>query len=119
MSIRLVIPAGTKAGEVAYEHRPETWQELADQMGCEAIEEFGSAWCVEHAIDGLGVCTEQSGQESEAQRIVREANESAAVQARKEREANADATISLTALLVEKGLITAQEAIDTVTAKGG
>lgn len=67
MSLRLVIPAGELPTDVAYVHRPETWQELADDAGCEAVENLGSTWCTDHGVDGLGVCTEFSGFETEAQ----------------------------------------------------
>lgn len=78
MSLRFVIPAGAKPDEQAYPGRPETWAELAGDV---PIENFGSAWCVEWAIDGLGFCTEASGQESDTERAAREATEAAAAAA--------------------------------------
>jgi len=62
MSVRFVIPAGAKPNDVAWDHRPETWRELAAQAGEPVIiENFGSEWCIAHNVDGLGFCTENSG----------------------------------------------------------
>lgn len=63
MSIRFVIPTGADPDAQAWQQRPETWRELAEQVGDDVIiEHAGSDWCVAHGIDGLGFCTEQSGQ---------------------------------------------------------
>ena len=55
---RLVIPAGAQATDQAYPHRPETWQQLADEAGCDGVEVLGSTWCVANFIDGLGIASE-------------------------------------------------------------
>lgn len=80
MGVRFVIPATAKADDRAYDHRPETWAELA---GGAPIELFGSVWCVEWGIDGYGFCDESSGQEGPTERAEREAREAAAAAAEK------------------------------------
>lgn len=62
MSLRFVIPAGADPDDVAWDHRPETWRELAAEAGEPVvIENIGSEWCIANNIDGLGFCTENSG----------------------------------------------------------
>ena len=80
MGVRFVIPSTAKPDDQAFDHRPETWAELA---GDSPIELFGSAWCVEWGIDGYGFCDESSGQEGPAERAEREAREAAAAAAEK------------------------------------
>lgn len=59
MSRRLVIPAGAQPSDVAWPgHRPETWQQLADEAGVDGIEVLGSQWCQANGINGLGIATE-------------------------------------------------------------
>lgn len=59
MTPRLVIPSDASPDDVAYPGtRPETWQELADNAGCDQVETFGSQWCLDNLIDGLGIATE-------------------------------------------------------------
>lgn len=48
---RFVIPADADPDAVAWDHRPETWRELAGDC---PIELAGSPWCVANGIDGLG-----------------------------------------------------------------
>lgn len=62
MTLRFVIPAGAKPNDVAWAHRPETWAELAAEAGEPVmIENFGSKWCTDNNVGGLGFCTENSG----------------------------------------------------------
>lgn len=62
MEIRFIIPVDANPDEVAWEHRPETWRELALQVGDDVvIDNLGSQWCVDNHIDGLGFCTQNSG----------------------------------------------------------
>lgn len=62
MSIRFVIPKNSYPDDQAWEHRPETWRELALQVGDDIIiENLDSEWCQTNGIDGLGFCTENSG----------------------------------------------------------
>lgn len=62
MTTRFVIPAGANPDSQAWDHRSETWAELASQAGEPVIiETIGSQWCVENNIGGLGFCTESSG----------------------------------------------------------
>lgn len=49
--VRFVIPADANPDAQAWEHRPETWRELADE--CQ-IEFAGSDWCIANNINGLG-----------------------------------------------------------------
>lgn len=57
MTRRLVIPADAQAGDVAYTHRPETWQELADEAGVE-LAVLGDQWCIDNQVNGLGIASE-------------------------------------------------------------
>lgn len=107
MSRRLVIPAGDNPSSFApYGKGDRTWQEIAVENNIEdGIEVFGSPWCVENAIDGLGICTEESGQPSPAQIAAAEA-------ARVEAEAAA-------ALVAEKqiAVLAASEKLDALLVK--
>jgi hypothetical protein len=118
ISTRLVIPADASPDDRAFDHRPETWTEIArdnrvdlDAEGRPLIENFGSAWCVENGIDGLGICTEDSGQETPKQRVEREAREeiaqaaAAAIAAAQRR--RVEATLDL---LVENKVLSVAEA---------
>ncbi len=59
MSHRLVIPTGAQATDVAWPGtRPETWQQIAADNGCDAVEVLGSQWCIDNHIGGLGIATE-------------------------------------------------------------
>ena len=62
MSVRFVIPSDANPNDIAWDHRPETWAELAIEAGEPVtIENIGSEWCVENNIGGFGFCTENSG----------------------------------------------------------
>jgi hypothetical protein len=55
---RLVIPADQTPDDLApYGDGDRTWQEVAGDNGCDAVEVFGSAWCVDH-VDGLGIVSD-------------------------------------------------------------
>jgi len=119
MSRRLVIPAGdTPTSFAPHGKGDRTWQEIAVENNIEdGIEVFGSAWCVENAIDGLGICTEDSGQESPAQIAARVAAEAAAAleaMVRSEKEAavlaTADRLDALVAKLETKAILTKADA---------
>lgn len=98
MSRRLVIPAGqTGTDPCGYDsmvsertdsngrviervtldpdRKLRTWNDIAlendcvDEDGAPLVEPFGSEWCVENLIDGLGVCTEESGQNPEPEPV--------------------------------------------------
>lgn len=116
MSLRLVIPVGATPKDLAFD-RPidpfdkdsprdsTTWIDVAKDAGVDGIEEFGSAWCVEHAIDGLGICTELSGQESDAQKAERAEREAV--------EVKRSMTVErLLGALVDKNVLSAAEAVD-------
>ena len=42
---------------MAYTHRPETWQELADEAGVE-LAVLGDQWCIDNQVNGLGIASE-------------------------------------------------------------
>lgn len=124
MSRHLVIPATALPSDLAFPNergddspqRPETWQEIADHARVDGIENFGSAWCVEFGIDGLGICTEESGQETEAQAATRKDRESAALlQAAEVEKANTARVADLRQRLTDAGITEAD--ILTVAAK--
>lgn len=53
MTRKLVIPADATAEDEAWGGL--TWQDIADQNGVDGIEPLGSAWCVDNAVNGLGI----------------------------------------------------------------
>lgn len=105
MSIRLVIPV--KHDAEALSPSGESWTEVAEGLGIEGliIENLGSEWCVEHGIQTLGICSEESGVESEEARAAREKKEADASVA-----LNSEDTMQrAVAALIRKGLITADD----------
>ena len=54
---RLVVPTGAQATDQAYPHRPETWQQLADEAGV-TIAVLGDQWCTDNFVSGLGIASE-------------------------------------------------------------
>jgi hypothetical protein len=60
MSRRLVIPAGDKLEDLSpYGDGKRTWLEVGAENTVDGVEVFGSQWCVDNDIDGLGICTEK------------------------------------------------------------
>lgn len=53
--MRYVIPAGAQAYDVAFQGK--TWQQVADEIGV-PLEQFGSQWCIDNHVDGLGIAAE-------------------------------------------------------------
>lgn len=53
--MRYVIPADAQALDVAFQGL--TWQQVADEAGV-PLEQFGSQWCVDNHVDGLGIASE-------------------------------------------------------------
>lgn len=114
MSLKLVIPAGAKPSAVAYPDREDkpTWIQLAAEFGCDGIEEFGSQWCIDNAIDGLGICTEDSGQKTQAQLDEEAAKLATQVDIHKELAELKTVQAQLLTSLVDKQVLTVQEAVE-------
>lgn len=94
-----------------------TWQDVANESLCVNVYRLSDPWCVENAIDGLGICTEESGQESEAQRVAREAREAAEL-ARQEAILDASAKVdAMLAKLGEKSILSSDDIARVTSAK--
>ena len=57
MGARLVIPEGDDPQKDG-PREDFTWAQMAAEARVDAIEQAGSAWCVENEVTGLGMCSE-------------------------------------------------------------
>jgi hypothetical protein len=53
--MKYVIPADAQASDVAFQGK--TWQQVADEARV-PLEQFGSQWCVDNHVDGLGIAAD-------------------------------------------------------------